>query len=455
MAIVRLDVTGFVERVLGSTLPTLVVFWSDRAAPCQAVWPALQVAAAHLSGRVDVVLADTEHDSDLAVRYGVQRIPCFMVCVGGNVLSRIDGGTPSASGVVQMVAAVVPGIPLLAATRPPTSSNAPVRPSQIPARAPLQRAAVAAAGAPGAPGLSAGSQSADVMGSSGNGGLELTPGTQLEGRYEVVRLLGRGAMAAVYEVRHLGLHSRHALKVLDPGLATSPELRQRFLAEGRIQAQLRHPNIVAVTEIVSTPVAGLVEEYVDGKTLNGFVRGLGRKITIPEAVFLMNQILDALDAAHAFGIVHRDLKPENILIGLDARGRPQPRVTDFGIAKITAAADITGTKGKTQAGVRMGTLLYMSPEQIRGVVEVDQRTDIFALGAILYELVTGKPAFDASTEFDIMRKIVAGDYEPPERIVGGLPPSIAASIGTALAVDVAKRFASCDAFRAALTGLPS
>lgn len=275
----------------------------------------------------------------------------------------------------------------------------------------------------------------------------LQPGTQLDGRYEVVRLIGQGGMAAVYEVRHLGLHSTHALKVLNADLAQNEDIRGRFLEEGRIQARLRHPNVVQVTEIVTTPVAGLVMDYIEGPTLGELCRDRPLEPQLLLEVFL--PVLDAIEEAHRKGVVHRDLKPDNIIVGRDNRGRFQPKVTDFGIAKVLVGDDKDG-KARTQAGARMGTLLYMSPEQIRGAAEVDARTDIFALGAILYEAATGRVAFHASSDYDTMKRIVEGTYEPPERVIGGLPPVIAGCIRKALAVDPAERFQDCAAFHAAL-----
>jgi len=248
-------------------------------------------------------------------------------------------------------------------------------------------------------------------------------------------------------VRHLGLHSTHALKVLDADLARNEDIRGRFLEEGRIQARLRHPNVVQVTEIVTTPVAGLVMDYIEGPTLGELCRDRPLEPQLLLEVFL--PVLDAIEEAHRKGVVHRDLKPDNIIVGRDNRGRFQPKVTDFGIAKVLVGESKDG-KARTQAGARMGTLLYMSPEQIRGAAEVDARTDIFALGAILYEAVTGRVAFHASSEYDTMKRIVEGTYEPPERVIGGLPPVIAGCIRKALAVDPAERFQDCAAFREAL-----
>ncbi|MDP2311528.1 MAG: protein kinase [Pseudomonadota bacterium] len=278
----------------------------------------------------------------------------------------------------------------------------------------------------------------------------LAPGTLLENRYEIVRPLGSGAMACVYLVRHVALLSQHALKVLDDTLAADADLRNRFLAEGRIQAQLAHPNVVSVTDIVTQPVAGLVMEYVEGPTLDGFVQAHGGPPDLALVLDLLLPVLDAVGAAHALGIVHRDLKPENIIVSRDSRGRPRPMVADFGIAKIMGAEAARFGKRKTEAGLRMGTLLYMSPEQVRGSADLDARSDIFALGAILYEVVTGRVAFAADSEFDTMKNIVEGQFAPPERLIGGLPPVVAACIRKALAVDPAERFETCDAFRQAL-----
>jgi hypothetical protein len=272
----------------------------------------------------------------------------------------------------------------------------------------------------------------------------------LDNRYELLRPLGQGGMATVYLVRHLGLQSLHALKVLDPAFARSAEARERFLTEGRIQAKLRHPHIVQVTDIVVSPVAGLIMDYVEGHTLGDYCRKRphGRlEPALLREVFL--PVLEAMEEAHRQGVVHRDLNPDNILVGEGHGGRLHPRVTDFGIAKVLEA-ELSAGKGRTQAGARMGTLRYMSPEQIRGAAEVDARTDVFALGALLYEVATGRVAFETGTDFEVMKRITEGVYEPPERVVEGLPTGLVACIRKALAVEPAERFQDCGAFRTAL-----
>ena len=278
----------------------------------------------------------------------------------------------------------------------------------------------------------------------------LAPNTLVDNRYQILAPLGEGAMGSVYRVRHTGLNSDHALKLLNPDLARHPDIRNRFLAEGQIQAQVKHPNLVQVTDIVTDPLPGLVMEYVEGPALGAFMAGRAGPLDRSTLAAIILPVLEAVEAAHRAGIVHRDLKPDNILIGRDARGQLRPVVTDFGIAKVLEETSVATGKKKTETGMRLGTLMYMAPEQVRGLPDVDHRADIFALGAILYELVTGTAAFDAPSEFDTMRNIVDGTYEPPERRVDGLDPILAACIRKALASDPAARFPSCELFRQTL-----
>jgi serine/threonine-protein kinase len=277
----------------------------------------------------------------------------------------------------------------------------------------------------------------------------LGPGALLDNRYEVVRQLAEGGMATVYLVRHLGLESQHALKVPDATLLQSPEARHRFTTEARLQAQLRHPHIAQVTDIVISPVPGLVMEYVEGGTLEErCAQGPNGKLSLPLLREVFLPVLDAMEAAHVQRVVHRDLTPSNILLGKGERGRLHPKVTDFGIAKV--GQDEPGQKYRTRTGALLGTRPYMSPEQIRGSAEVDARTDIFALGAILYEAATGLVAFDADSDFELMKRITEGRYLPPEKVAPELPPALCQCIHKALAVNLAERFQTCSAFRAAL-----
>ncbi len=272
------------------------------------------------------------------------------------------------------------------------------------------------------------------------------------GDYQVEALLGEGGMAYVYRARHALLDTLHAVKVLKPEYRESAEARRRFLDEARIQAKhLDHPGIIKVTNIVATAEhAALVMELVEGGGLEARLGELKRRPD--EIVRIMLGVLDAVGHAHAAGIIHRDLKPTNVLL---AKKGDQwlPKVGDFGIAKVSA--DVGKGKKSTQGGARMGTLGYMSPEQIRGAKDVTPRSDIFSLGAMLYELATGEAPFDGDSDYDLMENIVNGRFQPPERRYAGLQPRLAAVIKRALEVDPANRFASCAEMAAALQAGPA
>jgi serine/threonine protein kinase len=278
------------------------------------------------------------------------------------------------------------------------------------------------------------------------------PGERM-GRYTVERVLGDGGFAAVVLARHDVLHSLHALKLLHAEHAARPGIRERFLAEGRILAQLRHPNLVRVSDIVedATRVA-LVMEFVEGRTLAGLIEG--GPLPPAAALALMDGILAGIHHAHEHGIVHRDLKPENVIV-VDDHGTPRPVVLDFGIAKIgdgERGRVEAGDLRKTSVGTRMGTPQYMSPEQIASSAEVDRRSDVFALGAILVELLVGEPAFQGSTTTEILLAISRGEVRGLDRIAD---PGLRAIATRALAPRPEDRFPDAAAFRAALSAEPA
>lgn len=271
----------------------------------------------------------------------------------------------------------------------------------------------------------------------------LAPGTQI-GSYFVEAPLGQGGMAAVFRARHVRLGSVHALKVLLPDYARSDELRLRFLNEGRIQAQLRHPGLVPVTDLLEADgVVGLVMDLVDGRSLDVVIReSPSVSVEFVREVFL--QVLPALGYVHARGVVHRDLKPSNVM--LDERdGRLRARILDFGIAKL----DQPDGPALTQAGMTLGTLRYMSAEQIRGE-RVDARSDVFSLGVMLYELCTGRLPFQGDSQWHLQQAIVNGTFVPPETHRPELTPVLAAIIRRALANRPEHRWPSCEAFAQAL-----
>ena len=269
------------------------------------------------------------------------------------------------------------------------------------------------------------------------------------GDYIVESELGGGGMARVYGARHAYLDTLHAIKVLEPKYRADPEARRRFLDEAKIQAKhLDHPDIVKVTNIITTDeVAGLVMELVDGPSLEGLIEKQKQPPSTPEFLAIALPVLAAVGHAHGEGIIHRDLKPANVLLHR-IEGGYSPKVTDFGIAKVMHRSD----KKSTAADARMGTLAYMSPEQIRRAKDVTSRSDIFSIGAMLYEFATGSLPFDGESDYDVMESIVRGRLRPPEELAPKLDPEIAAAIKRALSADQNDRFATCAEMAQAMGG---
>ena len=294
--------------------------------------------------------------------------------------------------------------------------------------------------------------------SAGSGGDDRLGAGTTVGSYEVLGRIGEGGMATVYKVRHLALHSVHAMKVLNPELARDNTIRERFLSEGRIQANLRHPNINRVTDLVAEPgVAGLVAEFVDGRDMASWIEEHGGTTDPDRIREVFIPVAEALATAHDAGVIHRDVKPSNILLSTAPDGRLQPTVLDFGIARVVG--DGPGRrKSATRTGAQIGTIAYMSPEQIKGARDLDLRTDVFSLAATLYEFVTGSPPFDGDTDFEIMTGITGGLHRSTAALVPGLEPGIVAGLDSSLSPEREQRPESCRAFarllRAGRTAAP-
>ena len=253
-------------------------------------------------------------------------------------------------------------------------------------------------------------------------------GTRL-GPYEIVHLLGAGGMGEVYRARDTRLGRDVALKFLPEEFTADRDRLARFEREARLLASLNHPNIATIHGVEEAASAGrqqvraIVLELVEGATLADLVRR--GPLHFEEALAIARQIAQALDAAHEKGVIHRDLKPANIKITPEGR----VKVLDFGLAKALAgepdASDLSGsptmTGVATRTGVLLGTAAYMSPEQARGLA-VDKRTDIWAFGCVLYELLAGKQAFGAATLTDTLAAIV--DRDPDWNAVAGTPPPV-------------------------------
>jgi len=272
--------------------------------------------------------------------------------------------------------------------------------------------------------------------------------------YRITQLLGEGGMGAVYLAEHPFMGRKAAIKVLRREFAEDPGLVERFMNEARAANAIRHPNIIDIIDVGRMPsgIPYLMMEFLEGESLADRIRR-GR-VDIPEAMDVIMQTTGALAAAHGKGIVHRDLKPDNLFLIPDdsAPGGIRVKVLDFGIAKLRA--DLSGGMAKTQAGSLMGTPPYMSPEQCRGVTEeIDHRTDVYAMGIILYELLCGAPPFVSAGWGDVVLAHLTKPPPPPRSRNPEIPQALEAVILKALAKTVDERYGSASEMRAALRPL--
>lgn len=263
--------------------------------------------------------------------------------------------------------------------------------------------------------------------------MDLQPGTTID-RYVITEFVGRGGMAAVWKARHKQLGTLHAIKFLE---VHRTALKDRLIQEGRIQASMRHINVVAATDVIEVEGSpALVLEWIEGFTLD---RVLSRTpLTVEQSDDLMSGVFDGMMEVERRGLVHRDLKPGNILLSVQ-EGRVIPKVVDFGIAKAT---ELESQGEATYSNISMGTPAYMAVEQFRDARSVDSRADVFSLGAILYELMTGERAFPGNNIVDIIYQITQGSYRPVRELAPELPEARIAVIERALEPDADDRFPS-------------
>jgi serine/threonine-protein kinase len=278
-------------------------------------------------------------------------------------------------------------------------------------------------------------------------------GRTLDGRYEVLGRLGEGGVGVVYKGRQAKLGRFVAIKVLHPDAAASPEWRQRFEREARALSVLAHPNVVSVTDSgIDRGVPFLVMELLQGKTLADLIKE--GPLPLWRALDIARQLLRGLAFAHGKGIVHRDLKPDNLYLVPDdsAAGGIRVKVLDFGIAKLRD--DLSGGMAKTQAGSFMGTPPYMSPEQCRGITDsVDHRTDVYAMGIILFEMLCGAPPFVSEGWGEVVLAHLTRPPPAPRSINPAIPEAIEVVILKALAKEPNERFATAADMRGALRAL--
>jgi len=249
----------------------------------------------------------------------------------------------------------------------------------------------------------------------------LDAGAVIAGRYRILSLIGVGGMGAVYRAEHVHMRKTVALKLLHPELLRVEEVVQRFEREAIAAARIDHPNVVAANDFGKLDDGSfyLVLEYVDGTSLRQLLEQ--GPLPFARSLNVARQTTLALGAAHAAGIVHRDLKPDNVMLVPEADGTDRVKVLDFGIARVAPPSENRDATKLTRVGVVMGTVAYMSPEQAVGQ-EIDERTDLYSLGVMLYEMIAGVVPFDAELPSQVLARQLV---EAPPPLPAGTPPALA------------------------------
>ncbi|MBV9927946.1 MAG: serine/threonine protein kinase [Acidobacteria bacterium] len=253
---------------------------------------------------------------------------------------------------------------------------------------------------------------------------------QTVGEYRVVDFLGAGGMGEVYRAAHSKIGRVAAVKVLTAQAAQGSGFVERFLNEGRIQANLKHPNVATLydfCEVQGQPC--IIMEYVDGQTISERIAAYGAPLPLSETVYVFEKVCEAIDYVHRHGVIHRDIKSNNIKISSES----EVKLLDFGIAKGQDSQQIT------QVGSVIGTLQYLAPELIRGGA-ADASGDIWALGILLYEMVTGRVPFEADTVGDLCDRIGRAHYTPPAQLNPDVPREVAAVIARCLKKSPQERY---------------
>jgi CHASE2 domain-containing sensor protein/predicted Ser/Thr protein kinase len=420
------DVAQRLERLgqsgAGASVPTLGIPVAATAAPLAPTVPEAQMFGAveqTLSGQ-----AETWHQSFVSGAPPAppgSQTPASLAALPGSMPATSIGPPTVATGALPSLDAPTShypaGAPTPGAGTPRPASATPAPPSMMPG--------------------SIGPQAA--------GGGPVLPGTRF-GRYEVLRHLGRGGMGQVYLVRDTVINRQAALKTirLDTG-GDDPqhviEIRQRFYREGQTAGRLTHPNIVTVYDLgEALGMSYIVMEYVEGKTLTKLMKK--QRLSVAQIKHVLYHAAIALDHAHEHGIFHRDVKPDNVMVTRSGL----VKVMDFGIARLTESE-------LTKTGSVMGTPAYMSPEQVHGQ-KVDGRTDIFSLGVILYELLTGKTPFSGETVPSLMMAILKGDWAHPSALDANVSKAWDPILAKALANDREQRYATAAEFAQAVKDAP-
>jgi hypothetical protein len=281
--------------------------------------------------------------------------------------------------------------------------------------------------------------------------MSLSTGDVIDGKYRIVRLIGEGGMGAVYEGENIRIHRTVAIKVLHAGVAENQDAVQRFEREAQAAGRIGSEHIVEVLDLgnLSDGDRFMVMEFMDGDSLSARIQNRGR-LTAQQTYPIARQILEGLAAAHGAGIIHRDLKPDNVFL-LRSRGGQADfvKLLDFGISKFSALSGESGFS-MTRTGAVMGTPYYMSPEQAKGAKGMDHRADLYAVGVILYECVTGRVPFNADTFNELLFKIVLETPQPIEQVVPDSDAEFNRIIQRAMAREPGVRYQTSREFQEAL-----
>ena len=261
------------------------------------------------------------------------------------------------------------------------------------------------------------------------------------GPYRIVRPLGKGGMGVVLEAERQDIDRRAAIKILHPELANNEEYAQRFLNEARAVNSIRHPGIVEIYDHgkLDDGTTYLIMEFIEGETLTRRLKNSGGVLPVEDATWICREVALAVAAAHKRGIIHRDLKPDNIMIAADVHSPRGERVKllDFGIAKMRKGPGLA--KAETAVGTVMGTLWYMSPEQLKNTADVDDRADVYSLGALLFHLLTGQPPFRASTEAEQIALHLMQTPPPVRSLAPDVPDALGQLVDRMLLKDSQQR----------------
>ncbi len=281
---------------------------------------------------------------------------------------------------------------------------------------------------------------------------ELEPGAILRGKYKILEKIGEGGMGAVYKALHLRFNEVCALKIVLPYHLKDPSFLQRFNAEAVLMRRLDHPHALRINDVDETEDGRpfFVMEYIEGESLEAL---LSRGALAPtRAMGIAIQACEALAAAHRLGVIHRDIKPANLILARTADGSDCVKVLDFGIAKVKAGSPLRDGASLTQTGALVGTPTYMSPEQCQGAHgdKLTETSDLYSLGVVLYQMLTGSVPFKADTAVGMLMAHLQQSPPDPRVLCPSVPPQVVNVVFRALEKDPAKRFASADEMRKAL-----